>query len=415
MTLKRGRVLIPSKLSQGILHSEYAVRGEIAIESERLKRLLEAGNSNLPFKRILPCNVGNPQALNQPPISFYRKVVALMESFDALGGTSNAKKISDLFAPAVYERASFYRSQLKNSMGAYSHSQGHLFIRKLIASFIEKRDSFSTAPDETSVSCDPDHIFLTNGASSAIQSVLSLVISDRSVGVLIPKPQYPLYSASISLLHGVPVFYSLQEPAERFGRWTFSLEALKTSLTEARGRGVDVRALCIINPGNPTGNVLSCADLEDIIEFCLNERLVLLSDEVYQNNVWDSEVQFCSARKALLSASRKNPALLDAVEIFSFHSTSKGLLGECGKRGGYVACTNIDQEILSQFYKLMSISLCSAIDGQVMLGLMVDPLTPDADSEYEKHVQEITAIKGKWCFDNFRIACKKGTNAFRGA
>ena len=414
MTLKRGRVLISSKLPQGVLHADYAVRGELAIESERLKGLLETKTSTLPFKRILPCNVGNPQALNQPPISFYRKVIALLESFEALGNAANADKISELFGPAVYQRAAFYRSKLKATMGAYSHSQGHLFIRQLIASFIEKRDQSSTGSIGASLPCDPNRIFLTNGASSAIQLVLSLIIGHKSVGVLIPEPQYPLYSATISLLSGIPVFYSLQEPMEPFGRWGFSLDALRISLSKARKEGADVRALCIINPGNPTGNVLSCAELEEIIEFCWKEHLVLLSDEVYQNNVWDPEAEFCSARKALLLASRRIPALLNEVEIFSFHSISKGFIGECGKRGGYVECTNIDQEVLDQLYKLVSIALCSSIDGQVMLGLMVDPPSPEAGDEHEKYVQETTAVKSRHIMriiDDFRVTRKASTNA----
>lgn len=431
MTFKQGRVLSLSKLSPSILRAEYAVRGEIAIESEKLRQQLCKDNSSLPFKSILSCNLGNPQALKQTPISFYRKVVSLMESFDALGGTSNEKKISELFGTEVYKRVLYYSSKLKTSIGAYSQSQGHPFIRSLVASFIDRRDTSSTAVAEpnnninneiTNVNsytrippCNPDHIFLTNGASSAIHFVLSLIIENSSVGVLIPEPQYPLYSATISLLNGVPIFYPLVEPNERFGKWGFSIETLKASLQSARSKGVDVRALCIINPGNPTGNVLSCIELKEVIQFCWEEHLVLLSDEVYQSNIWDEEVEFCSARKALYSypCNKDYPVLAEEVELFSFHSTSKGFLGECGKRGGYVECTNIDHEVLAQLYKLVSISLCSNIDGQLMVGLMADPPVPRNDDdnaddvnssdEYNSYVQEIETIKGFLLFFFFKV------------
>lgn len=55
------------------------------------------------------------------------------------------------------------------------------------------------------------------------------------------------------------------------------------------------------------------------------------------------------------------------LELFSFHSTSKGVLGECGRRGGYVECSGIDPSVLDQMYKLASIGLCPPVQGQIMV------------------------------------------------
>ena len=55
------------------------------------------------------------------------------------------------------------------------------------------------------------------------------------------------------------------------------------------------------------------------------------------------------------------------LELFSFHSTSKGVLGECGRRGGYVECSGIDPAVLEQMYKLASIGLCPPVQGQIMV------------------------------------------------
>ena len=59
------------------------------------------------------------------------------------------------------------------------------------------------------------------------------------------------------------------------------------------------------------------------------------------------------------------------TEVLSFHSVSKGFYGECGRRGGFVEFANVDEDALDEMYKLASINLCSNLDGQLMMGLMV--------------------------------------------
>jgi len=61
------------------------------------------------------------------------------------------------------------------------------------------------------------------------------------------------------------------------------------------------------------------------------------------------------------------------LQLISFHSTSKGFIGECGKRGGYFEMLGFDEAVMAEIYKAMSISLCSNVTGQIMTGLMVNP------------------------------------------
>lgn len=71
---------------------------------------------------------------------------------------------------------------------------------------------------------------------------------------------------------------------------------------------------------------------------------------------------------------RQSPSeIANKVELFSFHSVSKGFIGECGRRGGYMELANVDPEVTQQIYKLASISLCPNLDGQIMVDLMVNP------------------------------------------
>lgn len=165
------------------------------------------------------------------------------------------------------------------------------------------------------------------------------------------------------------------------------------SIAKARSEGIDVRAICFINPGNPTGNCLSADNLAEIIKICHQEKLVLLADEVYQTNVFMEGREFTSAKNVLLSL---GPEYQD-VPLFSFHSVSKGVLGECGRRGGYVECTNVDEEVISELYKLASISLCPNVSGQLMVHLMVDP-PKESDPSYLKYQAEVSEIHGNICY-----------------
>ena len=81
--------------------------------------------------------------------------------------------------------------------------------------------------------------------------------------------------------------------------------------------------------------------------------LTRCSDEVYQKNVYADGKMFVSAKKVAMS----RPSL-SSLQLVSFHSTSKGLIGECGRRGGYMELHNIDTYVQSQVYKLASSGLC---------------------------------------------------------
>ena len=111
---------------------------------------------------------------------------------------------------------------------------------------------------------------------------------------MIPIPQYPLYSATLDLLGGHKVGYYLDEES----LWGMKVEELERSLADAKSKGINVVALVLINPGNPTGQVLSSQEVKDIVMFCAKHNLVLLADEVYQENVYREGDEFFSCRRA---------------------------------------------------------------------------------------------------------------------
>lgn len=122
-----------------------------------------------------------------------------------------------------------------------------------------------------------------------------MLISTKLDGIMVPVPQYPLYSASIQLYGGKMVGYHLDETKD----WAIDMAEMARQFRAAKARGVNVRALCVINPGNPTGQVLTRSNIEDIIAFAFENDIVLLADEVYQANVYDAARPFVSFRRVL--------------------------------------------------------------------------------------------------------------------
>lgn len=130
------------------------------------------------------------------------------------------------------------------------------------------------------------------------------------------------------------VNYYLYEP----NGWTLDVTELEASYKNAKDRGVNVKAITVINPGNPTGQVLSRKNIEDIITFAFENNVAILADEVYQENIYVDK-KFYSFKKVL----REMPEpIRSTVELLSFHSVSKGVSGECGLRGGYFEFVNIN-------------------------------------------------------------------------
>jgi aspartate/methionine/tyrosine aminotransferase len=179
-----------------------------------------------------------------------------------------------------------------------------------------------------------------------------MLIRDKQDGVLVPIPQYPLYSALLTLDGGTMIKYFLKEDK----KWGIDPEDIQNRIKNAIDLGIKPRAIVVINPGNPTGQVLRRESIEDIIKICYENEILLMADEVYQENTYLDDVPFISFRKVL---AEMGTPYRDNVELVSMHSVSKGLMGECGFRGGYFETHNLDQFADEMLYKLKSIELCS--------------------------------------------------------
>lgn len=366
----RGRVLTLDSMNPNVKRVEYAVRGPIVQRAVQIEKELKEG-AKKPFTEVIKANIGDAHAMGQKPITFFRQVLALC-SYPALLEDSKFPEDAKQRARRILEACGGH------SIGAYSASQGIECIRQDVARYIEKRDG--------GIPSNPDNIYLSTGASDAIVTILKLLVCgegrDRT-GVMISIPQYPLYSAALADLGAVQINYYLDED----NCWSLNITELRRALSAAREH-CNPRVLCIINPGNPTGQVQSRQCIEDVIRFAKEEHLFLMADEVYQDNVYAEGCQFHSFKKVLFEM---GPEYSKTVEMASFHSTSKCYMGECGFRGGYMEVINLDPEVKAQLIKLVSVRLCPPVPGQALLDLVVNPPQPDEPS-YATFMKERTAV-----------------------
>ncbi|KAH6828041.1 alanine-2-oxoglutarate aminotransferase 2 [Perilla frutescens var. hirtella] len=366
-------------LNENVKKCQYAVRGELYLRASELQN---------EGKKIIFTNVGNPHALGQKPLTFPRQVVALCQAPFLLDDPN----VGLIFPADAIAKAKNYLSMTPGGLGSYSDSRGILGIRKEVAEFIERRDGYPS---------DPELIFLTDGASKGVMQILNTIIRGADDGILVPVPQYPLYSATITLFGGSLVPYYLEETEN----WGLDIANLHQSVAQARAQGITVRAMVIINPGNPTGQCLSEANLKGVLNLCYQNNLVLLGDEVYQQNIYQDERPFISARKVLMDI---GPPISKELQLISFHTVSKGYWGECGQRGGYFEMTNIPPKTVEEIYKVASISLSPNVPAQIFMGLMVNPPKP-GDISYERYIRESKGI-----LESLRRRAQIMTDGFNG-
>ncbi|PRQ11827.1 aminotransferase [Corynebacterium sp. 13CS0277] len=214
----------------------YEIRGPVASEAERLE---------LDGHRILKLNTGNPALFG----------------FDA---------------PDVIMRDMI--AALPTSQG-YSTSKGIIPARRAIVTRYEVIPGFPEF--------DVDDVFLGNGVSELISMVTQALLNDGDE-VLIPMPDYPLWTAATSLAGGKAVHYLCDEDND----WNPSIEDIRSKVTEK------TKAIVVINPNNPTGAVYSRQVLEDIAAVAREFDLLILADEIYDRILYDGAEHISMAQVA---------------------------------------------------------------------------------------------------------------------
>ena len=357
-------------VNKNIINLEYAVRGPIP---QRAAILKQQG------RKIIPCNIGNPQALGQKPLTYYREVLSLLEDPSLIQKTKAYQ--NNFVSNYSVEISEKLLAKLETGLGAYTDSKGQLFIREAVANFINKRDNVDS--NSKSQFSNPDNIFLTDGASEGAKVVLELLITGKNDGIMIPIPHYPLYSATIQRCGGTQINYHPDEEND----WALDKDILNFSIKKAQKNGINVKAIVVINPANPTGAILDKNSIIEVIEFAEENNLAIIADEVYQENLYGAE--FISFAKAIGDRN---------ITLFSLHSVSKGFYGECGQRGGYLEVrnppelANSSKKFIDLLFKLASVNLCSNTVGQILVYLLTSPPPNNSDAYHTFTVEKETIL-----------------------
>ncbi|XP_053571952.1 alanine aminotransferase 2-like [Bombina bombina] len=281
---------------------------------------------------------------------------------------------SDGFPEDAKCKARSIMKQLDNgSVGSYSVAYITQHVPQRIASFIQRRDG--------AIPSDPRNIIVCSGATQGILTIISLVTNTEEplrTGIMISVPRYSVYMDAIVLSGAVPVDYPLDEENE----WALNVQSMRESLYIAR-KHCNPKVLCVINPGNPTGQVQSRECIEEVIRLAAEEKLLIFADEVYQENIFAPGSTFHSFKKVLFEM---GPQFSKKVQLVSIHSVSKGFHGECGFRAGFLEFVNIDPSVFEVLYLLKSFSV-PPVPGVIALDVTIDPPQP-GDTSYDTFIAE---------------------------
>ena len=395
------KVLTIDTINPHVKAMEYAVRGPIVNRANEIEAELKTDKSKKPFPRVVKANIGDCHATGQKPNTFIRQVVALCTLPEHL--------MNDPGIPIdCKDRAKRVLASCRGqSAGSYTDSPGISIIREDIAKYISERDGYPA---------DPSDIIMTTGASDGIKVILNMLMTGKSgntekAGIMIPVPQYPLYSATLTEYDAYPIHYYLDESKG----WALDGSELNRALKEAKPH-CRPRAICVINPGNPTGQVLTEENIKDIIRFAKKENLFILADEVYQHNIYAKGCKFHSFKKILMEMGPD----YSQIELASFMSASKGFMGECGFRGAYCEVINLDPEVRKILMKSITARLCPPVLGQVVIEAIVNPPRPGEPSYecFQREKNEVLtqlAQKAKLVSDTFNSIEGISCNEVQGA
>ena len=222
---------------------------------------------------------------------------------------------------------------LPNSAG-YSDSKGIFAARKAVMHYTQEQGVKGVTLDD---------IYLGNGASELIVMATNGLL-DNGDEILLPSPDYPLWTAAASLSGGTPVHYRCLE-AEG---WMPDLDDIRAKITP-RTKGI-----VVINPNNPTGALYSDALLREIVQIAREHRLVIFADEVYDKVLYDG------ARHTALAS------LSEDVLTLTFNSLSKSYRS-CGYRAGWMVVSGDKKpakDYIEGLNMLSNMRLCSNVPGQ---------------------------------------------------
>jgi alanine-synthesizing transaminase len=282
----------PIRQSRKLRGVRYDVRGPILVEAQRL----EAEGH-----KILKLNIGNTA-----PFGF--------------------EAPESIVADIVHN--------LPESQG-YADSKGIYSARTAVAQYYQSRGLRDTTVDD---------VFIGNGVSELISMVLQAFVDDGNE-ILVPAPDYPLWTGAVTLSGGTPVHYRCDEE----NGWNPDLADIEAKITE------NTHALVIINPNNPTGAVYSEATVKGLVDIARRHHLVVMADEIYEKILFEDAEHHHAATHAD-----------NDVVCLTFSGLSKAYR-VCGYRAGWVMISG-PRELASDFLEgltlIANMRMCANVPAQ---------------------------------------------------
>ncbi|MFZ9496282.1 MAG: pyridoxal phosphate-dependent aminotransferase [Candidatus Methylopumilus sp.] len=219
----------------------------------------------------------------------------------------------------------------------YTDSKGLFEPRKSIMHYTQEKNIPNV---------DVDDVIIGNGVSELIVMAMQALL-DNDDEVLIPMPDYPLWTAAVTLAGGKPRHYLCDEAAS----WYPDLKDIESKITSK------TKAIVVINPNNPTGALYPKDILEGIIQIARKHKLVVFADEIYDKVVYDK-------KKHISIASLANDIL-----FVTFNGLSKNYRA-CGYRAGWLVVSGNKKECtdyIEGLNMLASMRLCANVPGQLAI------------------------------------------------
>lgn len=311
----------------------YDIRGPVLQEAKRLE---DEGH------RILKLNIGNPA-----PFGFNAPDEIIT---DVIRNLSSAE--------------------------GYSDSKGIYPARKAVMQYYQQKRVANV---------DVEDIIIGNGVSELIVMSMQAMLNDGDQ-VLVPAPDYPLWTGAITLSGGQAVHYMCDEQAE----WYPDVDDIRAKITDR------TKAIVLINPNNPTGAVYSKELLEEIIEVAREHKLLILADEIYDKITYDDTPHYSVAQ------------LCDDVLCLTFNGLSK-VYRLAGFRAGWMMLSGPKhraRDLMEGFSMLANMRLCSNVPAQLAIQTAlggyqtIHDLTAPGGRMYEQRNlahEMLTSIPGITC------------------
>ncbi len=219
----------------------------------------------------------------------------------------------------------------------YTDSKGLFAPRKAVVHYTQQKSVAGVNIDD---------VYLGNGASELIAMGMNALLNDGDE-VLIPSPDYPLYTAVVGLSGGTPIHYRCDEGSG----WLPDVADMKARITPR------TRALVVINPNNPTGALYPKELLLDIVEVARQHQLIVFADEIYDKTLYDGNTHTSIS------------ALADDVLFVTVNGLSKNYRS-CGYRAGWMVVSGEKRharDYIEGLNMLASLRLCANTPGQLAI------------------------------------------------